>query len=85
MELPDDLIENALGNKLPEGWHERPESPAAQTFGGAWLRAGGAVALRLPSVIVPEHAALLVNPGHPQAVELRWSTPQRFVFDPRLF
>jgi len=84
VEIPDDWIETSRGSRLPEDWQSRPESHGAQVFGGEWLKCGKSLALQLPSVIIPEEAVILVNPLHPQADKLRWSTSKVFQFDERL-
>ena len=40
--------------------------------------------LRAPSVLVPEEANVLVNPGHPEACGVRVAVSRPFSFDPRL-
>jgi RES domain-containing protein len=70
--------------KVPDDWREQPTSIGAQRYGGDWLRRGEGVALRLPSVIIPQESSLLLNPGHINARELKISRPEVFSFDPRL-
>ena len=52
--------------------------------GNAFLKAGTACVLRVPSVIVPEACNLVVNPLHPDAVNLRLVQSRDFTFDGRL-
>ncbi len=84
VEVPDNWIEASSGLPLPEDWQNRPDSLGAQAYGGAWLAKRSAVALRLPSVIIPEETVILINPLHPDAAKLEWSGPRSFAFDPRL-
>ncbi|MFT3990242.1 MAG: RES family NAD+ phosphorylase [Luteolibacter sp.] len=84
VEIPDEWIENSAKMKLPPDWQNRPDSPGAQAFGGKWLRGKAAVALQLPSVIIPEEPVMLVNPLHTDAGNLKWSAAQEFRFDERL-
>ena len=82
--IPDEWIEKSASSPLPADWRSYPDSPAAQAYGGAWLNRGEAVALQLPSVIIPEEPVLLMNPRHPDAGRVKWSAPRPFSFDPRL-
>jgi RES domain-containing protein len=82
VEVPDDWIK--VAKKLPDDWREQPTSIGAQRYGGEWLRSDEGVALRLPSVIIPQESSLLLNPRHINARELKISSPEVFSFDPRL-
>jgi len=83
VEMPDEWIEIAKPEDLPGDWRDLPSSPGARRFGAAWLRECKSPALSLPSVVVPEERALMVNPLHPDFIKLRVSEPQVFRFDPR--
>lgn len=81
--VPDDLIVPVKPADLPADWQALPSSPAARSFGAAWLRRRQSVALKLPSVVLPEEHTLLIDPLHPDAVKLRVDPAKRFRFDPR--
>lgn len=82
VEIPDDAIEKS--KKLPLDWQERPSSYGAQVYGSEWLRAGKHLALRLPSVVIPEESSLLLNPSHPTISRIKVGKPRPFSFDSRL-
>ncbi|MCH7226796.1 RES family NAD+ phosphorylase [Haloferula sp. A504] len=82
VEVPDDAIEEP--ERLPKHWAALPSSPAARRFGGAWLRESRALALRVPSAIVPQESVLLLNPGHAGIDRIRVSKPEDFRFDSRI-
>jgi RES domain-containing protein len=84
VEVPEAAIRVPAARSLPEGWRDQPSSPAARRFGGAWLAKGEGLAMELPSVIVPQERALLLNPRHPAAARLKSAKAERFGFDPRL-
>jgi len=84
VEISDEWITTVDHTALPKTWHEQPSSSTAQNFGSAWLRENSALALQLPSVIVPEEHTLLLNPNHPQFTRLKVFSPNVFSFDPRL-
>ena len=83
VEVPDELIQSASIADLPVGWQGLPSSYAARNFGEVWLNARKALALKLPSVIIPEEHSLMLNPRHADAVKLRVSKPRKFELDPR--
>jgi RES domain-containing protein len=81
VEIPDDLeIESILADKLPNNWRQQPAPDSTRRLGSEWVARGAAVALRLPSVLVPEEYNLLLNPSHPDFAKLRISKPQVFTF-----
>ena len=87
IELDDavDLVHVAdiLGGPLPGNWasdhgHTRP-------LGTAWLSERKAVALVVPSVIIPLERNILLNPEHPDFERVAMIACNPFFFDPRLF
>lgn len=58
---------------------------ACQAVGGDWIRDAKQLAVRVPSVVIPEEFNVLVNPNHNAYDALVWSEPRPFRFDPRLF
>jgi RES domain-containing protein len=84
LEIPEALIEKVPFAKLPENWQLQPSSHHAQTFGTRWLRDYRNLALKLPSVVIPEEKSLLLNPRDPAMRDLKPGKPQTFSFDPRL-
>lgn len=56
-----------------------------QDVGEAWIRERTQLAVRVPSVIIPEEDNVLLNPTHAAYKTLVWSEPRLFQFDPRLF
>ena len=53
--------------KLPVTWAAIPAGRASIQAGGEWLRGGRTAIFEVPSVIVPEESAALINPLHPDA------------------
>ena len=83
--LPDDyvLVQVALDGLAIETVKAVPADAAG--FGDSWLRACRTPVLRVPSLIVPESANLLLNPAHPAAAEARILNVRPFRFDARLW
>lgn len=95
-DTPDDLV--ALGLQVPQDaselvcrpadlparWCEIPSASECREVGDSWVRTGEHLLLRVPSVLVPEEANILLNPAHPAALEVRVAVSRRFSFDPRL-
>lgn len=82
--IPDDyvLMSVDLDGLEVEVLSALPSDPAH--FGDRWLEQARTPVLRVPSVIVPESANLLVNPRHP-AGPGRVHAVRNFRFDPRLW
>lgn len=82
VDVPDGWIQTTKLSDLPSDWRALPSSPNARDFGTKWLIKKNHLALRLPSVIIPEEHSLLIHPAHPQATKLKVSKPKPFSFDP---
>jgi RES domain-containing protein len=64
----------------------QPHPPAStQEAGRAWLDDGTALALAVPSVIVPQEMNYLLNTRHAQFAQLRVAGTEPFSFDERLW
>lgn len=69
---------------LPLTWSAIPAGHASVTIGADWLRVGTAPILVVPSVIVPEESATLINPVHPLAAGITATIVRLFEYN-RLF
>jgi len=70
---------------LPAGWRSEPPAPGTMTVGEKWIREGKAAVLKVPSVLVPDAANLVLNPRHPEAPKVRIGPAGMFSFDPRMW
>ena len=85
MSVPDDVTELAFTPAtLPADWRQTPSPPQCQAIGEEWARRGEELLFRVPSVLVPEESNVLVNPMHPDAVEIRLIGSRPFSYDVRL-
>jgi RES domain-containing protein len=82
--LKDSQVTGLPANGLSSDWMVYPAPPSTKAVGDAWLASGTSVALRVPSVIVPDESNYLLNPRHPDFNALDFRPPSPFAFDPRL-
>lgn len=86
--LPADLPEGSVAalppSDLPDDWRTVPAPAATRALGTRWAQQRSSLALRVPSVVIPEEDNVLVNPEHPDAREMVIGPPLPFLFDPRL-
>ena len=87
IDVPDDLWarrEELDLTKLPATWAAIPAGRASIKIGSEWLSSLRSAILLVPSVIVPEERASLVNPRHPEARAITAKVVRLFEYD-RLF
>ena len=81
--LDDTLVTTA--GPLPVGWDALPYTSVSQAVGDAWLDGARALALRVPSTVVPTDHNVLLNPLHPSfGSSVRVGLPVPVPVDPRL-
>lgn len=86
IDIPDTVPVYVPGSAaLPANWDALPVSAAAQAFGGGWLARATELAMRVPSVIVPEEDNVVVNPQHHAYGRVVLSIARPFNFDKRMF
>jgi RES domain-containing protein len=82
------LDENDIGRapSLPSGWRGPARSEATVEVGEGFIAGGKALALAVPSVIVPQELNYMINPLHGKfnAIKLGPSL-EPFAFDERIF
>ena len=75
-------------NALPPTWSAIPAGATSAGIGSDWLKSLRSAILMVPSVIVPEEQAALINPAHPDAVKVKAKVVRPFeynkVFRPQL-
>ena len=71
-------LEGATGGRM-RAYHN------TSIFGDQWLKEARSAVLLVPSVVVRLEWNALVNPVHPDAAKLTISTPEKVVWDKRLF
>jgi len=73
-----------VASKLPPQWDAIPAGMASAVVGSRWLTVQKSAVLLVPSVIVPEEYATLINPAHPQAAAISARAVRKFEYN-RLF
>lgn len=86
IELPDDIKIKTLDiSKLSQDWNTIPHSESTQLLGDDFLDNNEYVALKVPSAIVPQENNYILNPHHPDFLEVKITKIETFTFDNRLF
>lgn len=87
LDVPDDvwaLREELDVGMLPVTWSAIPASQASAKIGSAWLASLRSPILLVPSVIVPEERASLINPKHSDSKRITARIVRLFEYN-RLF
>jgi len=66
---------------LPPAWSAIPAGSTSAQAGSQWLKSLRTVILMVPSVIVPEERAALVNPAHPDASKITAAVVRPFEYN----
>ena len=84
LDIPDDLIETLAEHDLPGDWRSTPPSRSTQTLGDDWVTRADSAVLQLPSVLLPHHTNLILNPAHPDVSQITIGSGEAIPVDPRL-
>lgn len=88
IDFPDDLsVVAKKAEDLPADWEVFPFLPMCAKIGDEWVKSCDSVALRLPSVFLPDGPEYnyLLNPAHPDFKKVSVYEVKAFQFDKRLF
>ena len=89
IDVPDDVWQNArtlTATSAPVGWDAVPAGKVSLDLGNQWLTDPTAPALlRVPSVIVPEEANVLINPAHRDIQRIAATKVRRWAYDARVW
>jgi RES domain-containing protein len=87
IDIPDDIWAAAqivTASTAPVGWDAVPPGKVSLDFGEDWNARKSAALLVVPSIIVPEEANILINPGHADATRIVARKVRRWHYDPRI-
>ncbi len=83
--IPDTLpITTIEVETLPKNWADFEQYGRCQQLGDAWLNARQTAILRVPSAIVPAEFNYLLNPQHPDFLQISIERVEPFRFDSRI-
>lgn len=68
-------------SKLDPSWAAVPAGLVSVKAGSRWLKSGSSALLQVPSVIVPEEFATLINPAHADTAGMKAKVIRRFEYD----
>jgi RES domain-containing protein len=86
VDLPDDApVDHPAIKELPAEWANPLPSERAQAWGKRWCEENRALAMAVPSVIVPEERNYVINVSHQAMGAVKLARVRKFAFDPRLF
>lgn len=70
LELPDEMVTTLNEKDWPHNWRQEPAPDSTRLLGTKFLERGQGLALRVPSLTIPNEWLYLVNPLHPSFVKL---------------
>ena len=73
--------EEVDASTLPVTWSAIPAGRGSVKFGSDWIASARSPILLVPSVIVPEETAALVNPSHPLSKRIKASIVRPFDYN----
>jgi RES domain-containing protein len=85
IEIPDGIeIQKVPQNVLVKGWDSFPFANETVHYGTSFLRKKEHLALKVPSVIIPDEFNVILNPLHPDIQSCKIISTTRFIFDMRI-
>ena len=85
LEIPDAIeILTVPKHILVKGWDRFPYSLETVNFGTSFLRNRQHLALKVPTVIIPDEFNIILNPLHPAIQDCKVISSIPFVFDKRV-
>ena len=82
--IPDTatILELTL-QEMPADWRSNPHSDSTQKIGDQFIAEAKFLVLRVPSAVVPGDYNYLINPRHPQSIDVKVLNTEAFEFDSR--
>jgi RES domain-containing protein len=83
--IPDGLkIETINASNLPLEWKDKIIPVSLQQLGTDWVTNAKSAVLKVPSVVIKHEWNYVLNPRHPEFVQIIWDAAAVFSFDQRL-
>lgn len=83
-EFDERLVTDLDLTLLPDEWRRDPPPSDLAVIGDAWIKNAGSAVLAVPSAIIEEEKNFLLNPAHPDFLEIKIGDSVGFDFDQRL-
>lgn len=84
LSMPDDLNTKTLNSdQMPGNWRQYPATDSLADTGTQWLNSQNSLAIKVPSVIVPDEWNILLNPGHTDFEKISIKSVSPFRLDSR--
>jgi RES domain-containing protein len=85
IEIPDGIeIQTVPTTVLVSGWNGFPFATETANYGTAFLRGKTHLALKVPSVIIPDEFNIILNPLHPDILRCKVISTIPFMYDKRV-
>ncbi len=78
------LIKTISISELHKSWKNIPATISTKAIGDQFVRQGKYLALRVPSVLVPEEYNILINPLHKDLKKFKYLEQREIIFDGRI-
>lgn len=84
LEIPDNAVVTVAEDDLPDNWNKKSGYfDNAQRWGTHWLQGMTSLAIKVPSMISPDHN-VLINPLHPDFIAIKVKSQAPITLDDRL-
>lgn len=80
----ENLVLHVARESLPDDWMTVRGLLHTQALGDAWVDRRASAVLAVPSAVVPAEVNYLINPKHPDALNVHVGVPAPFRYDARL-
>lgn len=85
IEIPDRIeVQSVPESVLVKGWDSFPFILETLDFGTSFLRKNEHLALKVPSVVIPDEYNIILNPLHPDIQDCKVISTLPFEFDKRI-
>jgi RES domain-containing protein len=85
-DVPDTVSRVSMSpRELPSNWRHFPAPGNLAVIGDSFAAERKSAVLVLPSALVPPESNWLINPLHPEFVEIKIHRPEPFQYDARFF
>jgi RES domain-containing protein len=85
-EIPETVsVETLPPSQLPANWTDLIAPVSLASIGDEWLKSGRTAVLIVPSAIIPQEYNYLLNPEHPDFLQIIMGDPESFTLDKRLW